>query len=402
MIELSPKYRPLFLSDDRYYLIQGGRGSSKSFSLCTWLVLLLLFEKGHTVLMTRYTLTSANISIIPEFLDKIDIFGIKDKFYITKDSIVCKQTGSSIIFKGIRTSTGDASASLKSLQGITTFILEEAEELTDETIFDKIDYSVRTKGIQNRVILIMNPTTKASWIYKRFYENNGVVPGDNVSKNGITYISTTYLDNLENLDQSFIDSVERLKIEHPVKYKHIMLGGWMDTAEGVIFSNWVLGEFNNDLEYGYGCDWGFSNDPSTLTKVAIDKKNKIIYLDEKLYKAGLTTTELYNIMKPECDNKEIIADNSEPRLIDELYSMGLNIDACVKGAGSVAEGITLMQDYKLIITPGSINIVKELNNYVWSNRKAGVPVDMYNHSIDGIRYYVSHILKAGNGEYFFA
>ena len=106
-------------------------------------------------------------------------------------------------------------------------------------------------------------------------------------------------------------------------------------------------------------------------------------------------------MKPECDNKEIIADNSEPRLIDELYSMGLNIDACVKGAGSVAEGITLMQDYKLIITPGSINIVKELNNYVWSNRKAGVPVDMYNHSIDGIRYYVSHILKAGNGEYFF-
>ena len=402
MIELSPKYKPLFLSDDRYYLIQGGRGSSKSFSLCTWLVLLLLFEKGHTVLMTRYTLTSANISIIPEFLDKIDIFGIKDKFYITKDSIVCKQTGSSIIFKGIRTSTGDASASLKSLQGITTFILEEAEELTDETIFDKIDYSVRTKGIQNRVILVMNPTTKASWIYKRYYENNGVVPGDNVSKNGITYISTTYLDNLENLDQSFIDSVEKLKIENPVKYKHIMLGGWMDTAEGVIFTNWGLGEFNNDLEYGYGCDWGFSNDPSTLTKVAIDKKNKIIYLDEKLYEPGLTTTELYNIMKPECDNKEIIADNSEPRLIDELYSMGLNIDACVKGAGSVAEGITLMQDYKLIITPGSINIVKELNNYVWSNRKAGVPVDMYNHSIDGIRYYVSHILKAGNGEYFFA
>ena len=401
MIELSPKFQPLFLSNDRYYLIQGGRGSGKSFSLCTWLVLILLFEKGHTVLFTRYTLTSAHISIIPEFLDKIDILGIKDKFYITKDSIVCKQTGSSIIFKGIRTSTGDASASLKSLQGITTFILEEAEELTDETIFDKIDYSVRTKGIQNRVILVMNPTTKASWIYKRYYENNGVVPGDNVSKNGITYISTTYLDNLENLDQSFIDSVERLKIEDPVKYKHIMLGGWMDTAEGVIFTNWELGEFNNDLEYGYGCDWGFSNDPSTLTKVAIDKKNKIIYLDEKLYTTGLTTTELFNIMKPECVNKEIIADNSEPRLIDELYSMGLNIEACVKGAGSIAEGITLMQDYKLIITPGSTNIVRELNNYIWSNRKAGVPVDMYNHAIDGIRYYISHILKAGNGEYFF-
>lgn len=402
MIEISPKYRPLFESDDRYYLIQGGRGSGKSFSLCSWLVLLLMFERGHTVLFTRYTLTSANISIMPEIIEKIDLFGFSDKFSITKDSIICKLTGSSIIFKGIKTSTGDNSAALKSLQGITTFILEEAEELTEEAIFDKIDYSVRTKGMQNRVILVMNPATKANWIYKRYYENTGVVPGSNISKNGTTYISTTYLDNLDNLDKSFLDSVERMKKDNPKKYNHIMLGGWMDTAEGVIFSNWEIGEFNDDLEYGYGCDWGFSNDPSTLTKVAIDKKNKIIYLDEKLYKAGLTTTELYNIMKPECDNKEIIADNSEPRLIDELYSMGLNIDVCVKGAGSVAEGITLMQDYKLIITPGSINIVKELNNYVWSNRKAGMPVDMYNHAIDGIRYYVSHILKEGNGEYFFA
>ncbi len=401
MLELNPKYQPLFTSDNRYFICTGGRGSAKSFSLCSWLVLLLLFEKGHTVLFTRYTLRTAAASIIPEFLQKIDILGVKDSFHITKDSIICKRTGSSVIFKGIRTSTGDDTANLKSLQGVTTLIVEEAEELIDESVFDKVDDSIRTKGVQNRVILVMNPATKEHWIYKRFFEKRGVAPGSNVSVDDTTYIHTTYLDNIENLNDSFLSKIEKVKIDNPDKYNFTYLGGWLNAAEGVIFNNWELGEFNNELEYGYGCDWGFSNDPSTLTKVAIDKHNKIIYLDEILYEPGLTTTELFNILKPECNHNEIIADNSEPRLIDELETMGLNISPCIKGAGSVAEGLTLMQDYKLIVTPRSTNIVKELNNYVWSNRKSGTPVDMFNHAIDGIRYYVSHILKANSGDYYF-
>jgi hypothetical protein len=40
--------------------------------------------------------------------------------------------------------------------------------------------------------------------------------------------------------------------------------------------------------------------------------------------------------------------------------------------------------------------LKELNNYIWSNKKAGAPRDMYNHALDGIRYYVSHRLKRSN------
>ena len=105
MIELNPKFAPISESDSRYFIVTGGRGSSKSYSINT-LLMMLTFEAGHTILFTRLTLSSAYISIIPEFLDKIETLNIQDHFHITKDEIINKLSGSKIIFKGIRTSSG--------------------------------------------------------------------------------------------------------------------------------------------------------------------------------------------------------------------------------------------------------------------------------------------------------
>ena len=65
------------------------------------------------------------------------------------------------------------------MQGISCWVLDEAEELIDEDIFDTIDLSIREKEIQNRIILILNPVTKEHWIYKRFFEDKGVEAGFN-------------------------------------------------------------------------------------------------------------------------------------------------------------------------------------------------------------------------------
>ena len=359
----------------------------------------MLFESGHVILFTRYTLKSASISIIPEFIEKLELMGKLDLFIITKDTIECKLTGSKIIFKGIRTSSGVQTANLKSLQGVTTWILDESEELMSEEIFDKIDLSIRQKGRQNRIVLILNPATKTHWIYKKFFEDKGINEGSNITYNNTTYIHTTYLDNIKNLDKSFIDIIEEVKIKNPVKYNHVILGGWLDKAEGVIYTDWEIGDFNNDLPYGYGMDFGFSIDPTTLIKVAVDNKNRIIYIDEIFTEYGKTTSELYKLMNK--DNKQVIADNAEGRLIEELKRMGINIKPCIKGAGSIATGIKLIQDYKLIVTQNSTNVIKELNNYTWSDKKSDTPIDMYNHTLDSIRYYVSHMLKASKGVYNF-
>ena len=400
MIDINKKYAPISQADSRYFIITGGRGSGKSFSI-NLLLVLLTYEKGHTILFTRYTLASAYISIIPEFIDKLEQLDIFDDFYITKDEIKNKRSGSKIIFKGIKTSSGDQTANLKSLQGVTTFILDEAEELTSEDTFDKIDLSVRQQGSHNRVILILNPTSKEHWIYTRYFEDKGVQEGSNITKGNVTYIHTTYLDNKENLSESYLSQIENIQKRRPEKYKHQMLGGWLSAAEGVIFTNWNIGNFKEVGVVVYGQDYGFAADPSTLIATSIDMANKKIYLKECFYKPRLTTTQLITLNKQFAGSSLIVGDSAEPRLLSEIKASGCNIVKSIKGQGSITFGISLLQDYDLIVDNDSINLIKELNNYAWLERKSNTPIDKFNHLIDAIRYAITYQLQNKNrGSYY--
>jgi phage terminase large subunit len=396
---LNKKYNPLFSSDARYFIITGGRGSGKSFAVTVFLTLLTM-TKGIRILFTRFTMTSAHLSIIPEFLEKIGLLGFDEVFSINKAEVVNTKNNSDILFRGIKTSAGNQTASLKSLQGISTWVLDEAEELVDENIFDTIDLSIREKNIHNRVVLILNPVTKEHWIYKRFFEDKGVEGGFNGSKDNVCYIHTNYLDNITNLSQSFLERIKSIKHRNFKKYQHKILGGWLDKAEGVVFENWSIGEFNPDgLQTSCGMDFGFSVDPDSLTEVAIDKRKRKIYLKEHIYKNGLKSNELAQIILDKVDNKLIIADSAEPRLIADLRHLGVNIKPVKKG--TIESGITRMQDYELIITPESTNIAKELNNYIYADKGSKLYVDNYNHAIDGVRYNVIYHLDNPNaGKYY--
>ena len=380
----------MFNSDSRYYVITGGRGSGKSFAVNTFLVL-LTYEENTKTLFTRYTMSSASMSIIPEFKEKLELMGIEDQFEITKTEIKNKLNGSSIYFSGIKTASGDQTAKLKSIQGVNTFVLDEAEELIDETSFDKIDYSIRSKTNKNRCILILNPTTKEHWIYQRFFQNRSIPDGWNGTKEGVTYIHTTYLDNIDHLSKSFVDQIERMKERRPEKYRHQILGGWLQKAEGVIFNHWQIGKFNDEIDSIFGLDFGFSNDETALIEIAIDKERKIIWLKEHLYKKGLITSQIYDYCIRIAGRNLIVSDNSEPRLLAEMKRKDppLNIAPTIKAKGSIVTGISLMQDYNINVE--GENLIKEFNNYVWAVN--GVkPIDRYNHAIDAARYGIQYLL----------
>ena len=398
MVVLSPKYE-LIGSDRKFSIVTGGRGSGKSFAIAL-LTLLLSYEKGHTILFTRYTLRSAAISIIPEFLEKIELLGREGDFVVTKDEIINKISGVRIMFRGIKTSSGDQTANLKSITGLSTWVLDEAEELMDEDKFDTINLSVRQKGVQNRVILMMNPTTKEHWIYRRFFQERGVSGGWNGTKDDVNYIHTTYLDNSNNLSSSYISDIERLKRTNPAKFEHKIMGGWLDKAEGVVFQNWEFGEFNPDgLQTSFGLDFGFSIDPDALTEVAIDKTKRVIYLRECIYEKGLQTNVLSARLNAITERRLIIADSAEPRLISDLRSRGANIQAVKKG--TIESGVQMLLDYRLVVSPESTNLAKELNNYTYSDRSSKLYIDDWNHLLDGIRYNVTyHLDNPHKGKYY--
>lgn len=402
LIKLNKKYRPLFTEkSSRYFIVTGGRGSSKSFSVSAML-LMLSYENSHNILYTRYTMTSASTSIIPEMKEKIEILGLQNDFTVNKTDITNNISGNRIYFRGLKTGSGMQTAALKSLNGISTWILDEAEEMPDPLLFDKIDLSVRSKEAQNRVIMVMNPTTKAHWIYNRFYQSKGLQGGENITIGNTTYIHTSYLDNIKNLDKTFIANIEEMKVNRPEEYHAQILGGWRDVAEGVIFKNWEVKSFNDKGDYyGIGMDFGFSNDPTGATLISINKNAKEIYLKEIVYDTGLTTSDIAQRLLKQGKQTLVIGDSAEPRLLHELkHSYGLNIKPSIKGQGSINLGIALLQEYKLFVHQGSTNLISELNNYTWKDGKE-VAIDAYNHLLDGIRYFVSyHLSKPHSGKYY--
>lgn len=390
-IALHPKYQPLFTSDSRYYIVTGGRGSGKSFGVAVFL-LSLTYEEGHRVLFSRYTMLSAQTSIIPEFIEKIDLMGVQEDFRITKDEIINMTTKSTIMFKGIRTSSGNQTAALKSLNAVTTFVLDEAEELVDENTFDKIDFSVRTQDKQNRCIMIMNPTTKEHWIYQRFFQNMGVPESYNGEEKNVTYIHTDYRDNAENLSPSFLEQIRDMKLKRPDKYQHAILGGWLSKAEGVVYKNWRVGDYEHKELTCWGLDPGFAQDITALVQISVDNENKKMWIKEGFGQKNLTTSQIASKCRQLCGIDLIICDSSEPRLITELKNQDINVRGAIKKKGSILSGIALVQDYEMIVDRHSHSIIRELNNYIWQERNAK-PIDNYNHFMDALRYALQFLIQ---------
>lgn len=401
MIQNHPIYYPLYQDKDKFIiLITGGRGSGKSFATSAFIER-LTFEKKpddivHQILYTRYTMVSAHISIIPEMMEKIELDGTSKYFKSTRTDVVNKMTGSRIMFRGIKTSSGVQTAKLKSIHGITTFVCDEAEEWTNEQDFDKIMLSIRQKGIQNRIIIIMNPTDSNHFIYKKYIENTHKlveidgVPVQISTHPNVLHIHTTYFDNLDHLSDEFLKEVRQMKENNPEKYAHTVIGRWADVAEGAVFKKWgIVDEFPEECKkIGIGLDFGFTNDPTAAIRCGVIDNR--LYLDEIDYRTGLLSSDIIKSVRPW--GLKVIADSADPRTIQEIHNGGVRIYAVQKGAGSIVAGIDKMKEYEMFITRRSYNLQREWRNYVWAKDKDGnyinEPEDHDNHGVDAARYWV--------------
>nr|DAI98655.1 MAG TPA: terminase large subunit [Caudoviricetes sp.] len=404
MITPQPIYYPLYKNKDKFViLITGGRGSGKSFNASTF-VERLTFARGkepyqnvvHKILYARYTLASAHISIIPEFLEKIELDGTSKYFKTTKTDVLNKRTNSRIMFRGIKTSSGNQTAKLKSIHGITVFVCDEAEEWVSEEDYEKIVLSIRQVGIDNLVIIIMNPADSNHFIYKKYIEKTHKlveidgVPVQISTHPNVLHIHTTYLDNKENLSPEFLKEVLDMKENNPEKYAHTVIGRWADVAEGAVFKKWgIVDEFPEECKkIGIGLDFGFTNDPTAAIRCGVIDNR--LYLDEIDYRTGLLSSDIIKSVRPW--GLKVIADSADPRTIQEIHNGGVRIYAVQKGAGSIVAGIDKMKEYEMFITRRSYNLQREWRNYVWAKDKDGnyinEPEDHDNHGVDAARYWV--------------
>ena len=355
---------------NRITLLQGGTRSGKTYAVIHWIIWMCHKYKNLEIDICRDSFTALKATVWHDFkkvLHELKLYDVKSH---NRTDHIYNLNGNIINYYG--------ADNPEKIHGRSRQILwvNEAHQFKEETVDQLFPRTTR------RIICDYNPALPEDHWLDRYITD-------------FPPLITTYRDN-PHLTKDQVLDIESRKQNN---YCWSIYGTGVRTKPvGAIFQNWTMGEFDESLPFIFGQDYGFSNDPTTLVKVAVDESARKIYCQELLYEKGLGTHQIAEINKRHAEDNLIIGDSAEPRLISELQALYVNIEPAVKGQGSVTGGIGRMLDYQIIITPDSENIRKEFNNYVWADKKTSVPVDKWNHAIDAIRYSFMR-LTGGIGTY---
>jgi len=321
---INPVFQPLFsdeIKDPRYYQTYGGRGSGKSFVVSIAAVQKTYSKYKHKILYLRQSMSSSEDSTIADVRAAIAFLGVEDDFREKQGLITNKKTGATISFKGIQAS-GTQTAKLKSLSGVTTLIIEEAEEVSSFDEFSKIDESIRILGKPLKIILVYNPgTALQSWLHTEWFVDG--LP--NVDRfHDTVYMHTTYLDNLHNLAPSVVQRYEDLKNSNPTYYRNTILAEWTLEVANRIYDGWERYEiFENQGDVFYGLDFGYGGNDSTAL-VKINNFDGVYHVEEIFCRNDLTisTTAQLMLRHKIPFTARIYADSAVPTLITEIKNKG--------------------------------------------------------------------------------
>lgn len=382
-LELNDQFDDSLNDTSRLLVFYGGAGSGKSVGIAQRYLYKCLSQPYFRLIYCRKVANSIRGSQFQLFKDLITRSGMGQFFQCKEGTmeIICSN-GNKMIAHGL-----DNIEKIKSIQEPSDIWVEEATEITKQDLI-QLNLRLRTKkSVYNQVVLSFNPISSEHWLYESLIVKKEFEA---------TVIKSTYLDN-KFLPPEYKAQLEALKDTDENYYKVYCLGEWGGSIKGVIYDHWKLCDhIPNFCETIYGLDFGF-NHPTALVRVGVaDKTN--VYVQQVIYKSGLTTVDLINEMNKLNIGKAVIyADNARPETIEEIYRAGFNIKAGDKGKDSVSTGINTIKAMNLNIMDDSVDLLKEIRNYKWAEDKygklhEGIPVKFLDDGMDAMRYAIhTHI-----------
>lgn len=375
----------------RYKAVKGSRASKKSSTQALKAIIEIVENPTVNWLVVRKVERTLRDSCFAQLKWAIHRLQL-DRYFKCSTSpleITYVPTGQKILFRGLDDPLKVTSITVE-VGSLCRLWVEEAYEITSEEAFDRLDESIRgqlPKGMYHQVVLTFNPWSDRHWLKKRFFDE----PSENVLA-----MTTNYLCN-EFLSDSDLVLFEEMK-KNPRRYRTAGLGEW-GIVEGLVFENWEERAFDvneiakrPNVKSAFGMDFGYVNDPSTLFCGLVDTVAREIYVFDEMYEKGMSNEDILSKVTEMGYAKERIkADSAEPKSIAYLRKAGLrNIRAAKKGPDSIRAGVSIIQDYKIIIHPRCVNFITEISNYTWDKDKfdnmVNKPIDDFNHLMDAMRY----------------
>jgi len=383
------KLHPLFDPELRkpYVAVYGGRGSGKSETVARYIIMRCL-EKKTLVLCARESQNSLADSVHALLSGIINDLELNSFFKTQKNEIIARN-GSKIIFKGMRQEAGH----LRSMTGIDIAWLEEAQYI-GRAGFTSLDDTIRKEGSQ--IIMVMNPRYADDPIYQDFVAENR----EDTLKLNINITENRFATKVSRA------KAQRMKINDYDNYLHVYCGELKEASDALIFKGmYEVKDFetpDKDIIFYYGADWGFSDDPNTLTRAWIDEEEYNLMID---YAAFGHHTKLKDLpamwdQVPGVKHHRVRADNARPETIDLMNDKGYNVVPCVKGPGSIEDGIERLKGFnKIIIHTRCVEMQDEARLYSYKIDKRTSEItttirDKYNHGWDAVRYSTEGIIHS--------
>lgn len=386
-IETPRVFLPL-LGYSRYKGAHGGRGSGKSHFFAEMLIEQCLLEKTDAVCV-REIQKSLSQSVKKLLESKIEALGVGGQFEVQESQIKCPH-GGVIIFQGMQNHTAD---SIKSLEGYDIAWVEEAQSLSQRSL-DLLRPTIRKDG--SELWFSWNPNEESDPV-------DVLLRGDNPPPDAVV-IEVNYHDN------PWFPDVLRAEMEYdrkrdPDKYRHVWMGEYQSSSEARVFKNWMVEEFMapRGATFRLGADWGFAVDPSVLIRCHIE--GRTLWVDHEAYMVGCEIDMLPELFDRVPDSRKwfITADSARPETISYMRKHGYpKINAAIKGAKSIEDGIEFLKSFDIIVHPRCVNTIDELTHYSYkvddlTGKVLPVLEDRKNHVIDALRYACEGARKAMQG-----
>lgn len=248
----------------RYRAAYGGRGSAKSHSFCSAVILKAAMQPLR-VGVYREIQKSIRDSAKRLLDDKIAENGLGD-FYESTDTEIRGKNGSLFLFNGLRTNP-DA---IKSTEGLDIAIVMEANKVAQRS-WDLLIPTVRKPG--SEIWAEWNPDQPTDPVDQMFRGSGGAPPGSIVRQ-------VNYTDN-PFFPEVLLQEAEYDLRRDPERYNHVWLGGYQTNSEARVFRNWKVEAFETpgDAVFRFGADWGFAVDPTVLVRCFVE--GRTLYVDQE-------------------------------------------------------------------------------------------------------------------------
>ncbi len=384
---------------------EGSTRSSKTWDFFHFLVMYCENNKNKEleIYILRETLADCKDYTFKEFQKCLKIIGIwDDNNYKNPQKPYYNLYGNNVFFRGLDDSSEGYPSDI--------YFVNEALENQKKEKIEGIDMRCRRLAVMD-----WNPKYTDHWCFDLEGQSNVHFTHSNYKNNKhleqaiINKIESYCPWNLEDLELKEKDrrpNYDNIEKGTSDKYRWLVYGeGIRSAPEGLIFQNveWI-DEFP-DIDYWYGLDFGFTNDPTSLVRFTMRGKN--IYLEPLLYQPIDNPLLLHEILVSLGIEKykPIVADSSDRyasdrgavEMVKDLKAYNWSISKVSKRK-TLVHWINKMKEYKINIVKNELyrDIKKEQENYKWrevSGKQVNIPVDAFNHFWDASRYALINGLK---------